>query len=106
MFQIDTSNVSFINELWLVAKPSDVIIKISAFLPVVFFGIFTNTVLLYLLFKNRHLRSPTNLLIGNMATADLASLLIHPWMMLVNDFYQNYELGPIGCKMEAALECT
>ncbi|XP_068900263.1 neuromedin-K receptor isoform X2 [Tenebrio molitor] len=56
--------------------------------------------------KNRHICTPTNMLIGNMAAADLFSLLIHPWVFLSYDFFQNYQLGSFGCKTEAALECS
>lgn len=41
-----------------------------------------------------------------MAAADLASLLIHPWVFLIYDFFQNYQLGEIGCKLEGAIECN
>ncbi|XP_022916828.1 neuropeptide Y receptor type 1 [Onthophagus taurus] len=101
---IDISNSTFINEIWLVTDTREIIIKTSAVLPVVLWGIFGNICLLYIIIKFRHLRSPTNLLIGNMAAADLASLLIHPWVVLVYDFFQNYQLGAFGCKVEAAIE--
>lgn len=99
------ANISFINEIWGIVNPSQIIIKSSAFLPVVICGIFGNLTLLYVIMKNRHIRTPTNLLIGNMAAADLASLLIHPWVFLIYDFFQNYQLGELGCKLEGTLEC-
>lgn len=68
-------------------------------------GIFGNFTLLYVIIKNRHIRTPTNLLIANMAAADLASLLIHPWVFLIYDSFQNYQLGEIGCKLEGTIEC-
>lgn len=40
-----------------------------------------------------------------MAAADLASLLIHPWVFLIYNFFQNYQLGVFGCKVEGAIEC-
>lgn len=55
--------------------------------------------------KNRHLRTPTNMIIANMATADLTSLLIYPWMFLVSDFFQNYQFGEFGCKVDGWWEC-
>lgn len=76
------------------------------FLPVVFWGIVCNLALIYVIAQNRHLRSPTNLLVGNMAVADLLSLLIHPWVFLVYDFFQNYQLGAFGCRVEGAIECN
>lgn len=41
-----------------------------------------------------------------MAAADLLSVLIHPWIFLVYDFFQNYQLGQFGCKAEGAIECS
>lgn len=80
--------------------------KSSLFLPVVIWGIFGNLTLLYIIVQNRHIRTPTNLLVANMAAADLASLLIHPWVFLIYDFFQNYQLGEFGCKIEGTIECT
>lgn len=77
----------------------------SAFVPVVLWGILGNILLLYIIISFRHLRSPTNLLIANMAAADLSSLMIHPWVFLVYDLFQNYQLGEFGCKAEGAVEC-
>ena len=41
-----------------------------------------------------------------MAAADLLSLLIHPWIFLVYDFFQNYQFGSFICKTEATIECA
>jgi len=59
--------------------------------------------MVYLIAANRSLRSPTNLIIANMAVADLLTLAICPAMFMLNDFYQNYQLGYVGCKMEGFL---
>lgn len=99
-------NSSFIKLIWNITQPSEIIIKTSVFLPVVFWGIVCNLALIYVIAQNRHLRSPTNLLVGNMAVADLLSLLIHPWVFLVYDFFQNYQLGAFGCRVEGAIECS
>lgn len=69
-------------------------------------GLSGNFLLIFTLATNRHLRTPTNLMIGNMALADMLSLLIHPWVYIITyDMFQNYILGEFGCKTEAALEC-
>lgn len=79
---------------------------ISIILPVVVIGLSGNFLLIFTLATNRHLRTPTNLMIGNMALADMLSLLIHPWVYIITyDMFQNYILGEFGCKTEAALEC-
>ncbi|KAJ8926512.1 hypothetical protein NQ314_021114 [Rhamnusium bicolor] len=103
---IDTSNTLFINSIWISKDASEMIIKTTIFLPVILFGLFGNIVVIYILVKNHHIRTPTNLLIGNMAVADLLSLLIHPWVILTYDFFQNYQLGQVGCQGEGAMECS
>ncbi|KAJ8953949.1 hypothetical protein NQ318_019192, partial [Aromia moschata] len=103
---IDTSNTSFINTIWLSKDASEMIIKTSIVLPVVILGIMGNILVIFILVKNPYIRTPTNLLIGNMAAADLLSLLLHPWVILTYDFFQNYQLGQVGCQGEGAMECS
>ncbi|XP_050502121.1 melatonin receptor type 1A [Diabrotica virgifera virgifera] len=103
---LDVSHMPFINTIWTCKNCTEVVLKTSAVLPVVAFGIFGNIMVIYILWKNLNLRTATNLLIGNMAVADLLSLLIHPWVMLTLDLFQNYQLGVIGCKGEGPVECS
>ncbi|EFA01257.2 Tachykinin-like peptides receptor 86C [Tribolium castaneum] len=104
--EFDPSNHTFINEKWIIRSTAQIAIESSIFAPIVLFGIFGNFLSIYVLVKNRHICTPTNLLIGNMAAADLLSLLIHPWVFLIYDFFQNYQFGSFGCKTEAAVECS
>ncbi|XP_056638901.1 neuropeptide Y receptor type 2-like [Diorhabda sublineata] len=103
---IDVSQIPFINTIWICKDCIEIILKTSAVLPVVIFGIFGNVMVIYILCKNIKLRTATNLLIGNMAVADLLSLAIHPWVVLTYDFFQNYQLGVVGCKGEGPIECS
>lgn len=84
----------------------EVTLKACAFVPVILFGIFGNIILLIIISKNRSLRTPTNLLIANMAVADLATVLICPVVFMFHDFYQNYQLGAFGCKSEGFLQAS
>lgn len=45
------------------------------------------------------------MIIANKAIVDLTYLLIYPWIFLIKDFFQNFELGNIGCKIDGWLEC-
>lgn len=94
------------NKLWNVEPPSEIVIKCALLVPVVLWGIIGNFLLLTVILRNRHLRSPATILIGNLALVDLTALLIHPWVFLIYDIFQNYELGKFGCKVEGATECT
>lgn len=78
--------------------------KVSTFVPIIVLGLAFNLVVIVLVAKNKSLRTPTNLLIANMATADFLTLLIGPSLFMVHDFYQNYELGAVGCRMEGFLQ--
>ncbi|XP_061402067.1 neuropeptide FF receptor 2 [Musca vetustissima] len=103
--QFDFSKWDFPEDrIWLHIPESEMIIKICTFVPVLIFGLIGNYIIVRLIVKNRALRTPTNLIIANMAVADLLTLLICPSMFLINDFYQNYLLGSVGCKLEGFLE--
>ncbi|XP_018326480.1 substance-K receptor [Agrilus planipennis] len=104
--RVDTSNITFINDIWIIVSTDQVIIKTSAVFPVVLWGIFGNILLLYAIVTRPNMRTPTCLLIGNMALADLIFSTFFPAVFLVYDFFQNYQLGNFGCKVEGAFECT
>lgn len=101
----DLSDYDFPNDKWIIRPTSDIIIKVSCMLPIVLFGLLGNAALFYIICKYKHLRTPTNLIIANMAIADFINLLFNPWIFLVVDFFQNYQLGEFGCKVEGWLEC-
>lgn len=62
--------------------------------------------MLNIIIRNRALQTPTNLLLANMATADLVTITVAPILFLYHDFYQMYPLGPIGCKMQGFTDGT
>ncbi|XP_022224654.2 neuropeptide Y receptor type 2 [Drosophila obscura] len=89
--------------IWLHKSNEEIAWKICTFVPLIGFGLYGNCIMIYLIAVNKSLRSPTNLIIANMAVADLLTLSICPAMFMVNDFYQNYQLGCVGCRMEGFL---
>ncbi|XP_017066482.1 neuropeptide FF receptor 2 [Drosophila eugracilis] len=89
--------------IWLHKPSGEITWKICTFVPLIAFGLYGNFTMVYLIATNRSLRSPTNLIIANMAVADLLTLAICPAMFMLNDFYQNYQLGCVGCKLEGFL---
>lgn len=104
VLQIDYSQYDFPREIWFIQNQVQVISKTATIIPVILFGIFGNILLMNIILANKPLRTATNLLIANMAAADLATILICPTMFVVHDFYQNYELGAVGCKTEGFLQ--
>lgn len=95
----------FPGDKWITLPSNEIILKTSLLVPVVILGLIGNISLLYVIMKYNHLRTPTNMIIGNMALADTLSLLIYPWTFLIVDFFQNFQLGEFGCKVEGWIEC-
>lgn len=102
--QIDVSQYDFPHTIWFVIPKEQMTIKLVTMVPLVLFGIIGNSLLLNIIGRNRALQTPTNLLLGNMVAADLATLLFCPLMFLCRDFFQNYILGAWGCNLEGYLQ--
>ncbi|XP_054163364.1 neuropeptide FF receptor 2-like [Oppia nitens] len=91
--------------IWVRKPVWEVFIKTMAVLPIMTIGIFGNLAIVCLILRLKSLRkSHINLFILNMALADLLTTLFCPWMGLVDNVYQNYELGPVFCKLEGFLK--
>ncbi|XP_076241027.1 neuropeptide Y receptor type 2 [Calliopsis andreniformis] len=100
---IDTTKYQFPTKIWRIRPTWEVIIKIISVLPIVTIGSLANAGLIYVVVKEKSLRTTTNLLIVNMCIADLGTCLICPWMFLCIDLFQNYILGEIGCRLDGFL---
>ncbi|XP_050302971.1 substance-K receptor-like [Anthonomus grandis grandis] len=103
---IDYETEDFPNTIWYNKGTKDLITKLCMFIPLCIAGLAGNLWVIYVLKSNRHIRTPSNLILGNMAVADMLSTIIYPCFIFVYDYYQNYKLGPVGCKLEGPLECT
>lgn len=79
-------------------------VKVATLAPVVVFGVISNLILLNIIARNRALQSPTNLLLGNMVAADTLTLIFCPVTFVSRNFFQNFVLGPVGCKMDGYLQ--
>ncbi|CAB3388633.1 Hypothetical predicted protein [Cloeon dipterum] len=105
----DVSQFPIPIDLWYVKPWWEITVKVILFLPVVFGGIMGNAAILNAVRKNRLLRlAPMNIYIANMAACDLCALIIGPWLLICNDSFQNYVLGPFFCKTEGfvqSIEC-
>ncbi|XP_043598338.1 tachykinin-like peptides receptor 86C [Bombus pyrosoma] len=100
---VDTSKHMFPSEIWEIRPTLELIGKIISVLPIIIIGSLANGGLIYVVLKERSLRTTTNLLIVNMCIADFGTCLICPWMFLCIDLFQNYILGDIGCRTDGAL---
>lgn len=73
-------------------------------MPIISCGIIGNLLLLNIVFRNRALHTPTNYILVNMIAADTLTLIVCPVMFICSDFFQNFVLGPLGCKMDGFLQ--
>ncbi|XP_055626107.1 neuropeptide Y receptor type 2-like [Toxorhynchites rutilus septentrionalis] len=101
---INTTRHRYPDEIWEQLPVQDIATKLAILVPIVVFGVVGNLALLEVIVVNRSLRTPTHLLIANLALVDVITLLLCPPMFLLHDFYQNYVLGPVGCKLEGLIE--
>uniref|UniRef100_A0AAR5PMD9 G-protein coupled receptors family 1 profile domain-containing protein n=2 Tax=Dendroctonus ponderosae TaxID=77166 RepID=A0AAR5PMD9_DENPD len=102
----DYESQDFPNTIWFNKGTHDILINVAMFLPVCILGLAGNFWVIYVLKSNKHIRTPTNLIVGNMAIADMLSTIVYPCFIFVYDYFQNYQLGAVGCKGEGPLECT
>uniref|UniRef100_A0A182PGB8 G-protein coupled receptors family 1 profile domain-containing protein n=1 Tax=Anopheles epiroticus TaxID=199890 RepID=A0A182PGB8_9DIPT len=101
---MDFTVYDYPREIWRLKPGWEVALKTITFVPLILFGVLGNAILCSTLVQIRALRTPTNLLIANLALADLATLVICPLMFMFHDFYQNYVLGAVGCRTEGFLQ--
>uniref|UniRef100_A0A182NZK0 G-protein coupled receptors family 1 profile domain-containing protein n=1 Tax=Anopheles epiroticus TaxID=199890 RepID=A0A182NZK0_9DIPT len=100
----NTSLYNYPLELWSTIPESELIVKLCVFIPIIVFGLLGNGILLEVIFSNRTLRTPSHLLIANLVVTDFLTLLVCPIFFMTHDFFQNYLLGPVGCKLEGFIE--
>ncbi|XP_076680947.1 neuropeptide FF receptor 2 [Andrena cerasifolii] len=100
---IDTSKHLFPAAIWGIRPAWEVIVKIISALPIIIIGSLANGGLIYVIVKEKSLRTVTNLLIVNMCIADLGTCLVCSWMFLCIDLFQNYVLDEIGCRLDGLL---
>lgn len=102
--KIDFSKFNFPREIWFSKPSTEILYKLLTLLPILLFGAIGNLLLLNIIARNRALHTPTNHILANMISADTLTLLICPMMFVCNDFFQNFILGPIGCRMDGFLQ--
>ncbi|XP_015174652.1 PREDICTED: neuropeptide FF receptor 2-like [Polistes dominula] len=97
---VNTTKHHFPSKIWIIRPTWETTLKILSILPIIFVGILANGALIYIIIRAKSLHTTTNLLIVNMAIADICTCILCPWMFLCVDLYQNYILGPIGCRLD------
>ncbi|XP_071539350.1 neuropeptide FF receptor 1-like isoform X2 [Panulirus ornatus] len=96
--------MNFPSEIWVRKSSTEVALKVFFMLPIILVGTVANTTILYLLCRNRRLRTTVNLFVGNLAVADLLLAAVCPTLFMLEDFYQHYILGPVGCRLQGFIQ--
>ncbi|KZS19306.1 neuropeptide FF receptor 2 [Daphnia magna] len=100
---MDFSNINFPFPLWIVRPTWECALKIGFFVPVIIVSLVGNGLVIYLMATNRFLRTSINIFIWNLAIADLLTILLFPWIILIIDLYQMFILGAVICQIEGFL---
>lgn len=103
-FQIDFSKFDFPREIWFVKATAEIVSKLFLLLPIFLCGLIGNLLLLNIIIRNRALHTSTNYILANMISADTLTVIFCPLVFICSDFFQNFILGPIGCKMDGFLQ--
>jgi len=92
---MDFSNINFPFPLWIVRPAWECALKIGFFVPVIIISLLGNGLVVYLMATNHFLRTSINIFIWNLAIADLLTILLIPWIVLIIDLYQMFILGQV-----------
>lgn len=102
--QIDFSKFNFPREIWFSKPSAEIVFKLLLLLPIILCGAIGNLLLLNIIIVNRALHSSTNCILANMIAADTLTVIFCPAVFICTDFFQNYLLGFVGCKMDGFLQ--
>lgn len=104
ILKIDFSKFNFPREIWFHLPLNEIVYKLLLLLPITLCGVIGNLLLLNIIIMNRALHSSTNYILVNMIAADTLTVMFCPAVFICTDFFQNYLLGFVGCKMDGFLQ--
>ncbi|XP_023241831.1 substance-K receptor-like [Centruroides sculpturatus] len=106
--ELNFSKWNFSNgqKIWERVPDWEMAVKILVWLPIAIVGLIGNSTIIIVMIRIKAIRTCTNYFFLNMAIADLITILISSWTILIIDFYQNYALGPFFCRAEGAIQIT
>ncbi|XP_037094275.1 neuropeptide FF receptor 2-like [Pollicipes pollicipes] len=96
----------FPRPIWRVRPAGQIAVKVIAFVPVAVLGLLGNGLVLFLVARHRNMRTPVNVLLASLAVSDLLTTTLLPALLMVEDFFQNWELGAAMCKAEGFIMLT
>lgn len=102
--KIDFSKFNFPREIWTFKPNAEIVCKLLLLLPIILCGVIGNLLLLNIIIRNRALHTPTNYILANMIAADTLTVIFCPIVFICSDFFQNFQLGHPGCKLDGFLQ--
>lgn len=95
-------NLSDLISIWYKRPNWEVIIKSLIVAVIMLVGLVGNGILIFVILKVKSLRrSSVNILILNMALADFLTSLYLPWISLIDNIHQFYQLPAFFCKTQS-----
>ena len=76
----------------------EMVTKILFYCIIMVLSLVGNVMIVYIVWKNKRMRTTTNYYIVNLAIADLLVTLTCTWVHLVDDLTENWILGAFFCK--------
>ncbi|KAI2797268.1 hypothetical protein BLOT_011249 [Blomia tropicalis] len=87
--------------IWGHAPPIEIALKSTLVFMICLVGLISNLLVILIVLRQPKIRQHTvNIYIVNLAIADFLTTLFTPIDALVTNIFQNYELGPVMCKLE------
>ena len=79
----------------------EVAIKIGFYVLIMGLALLGNVLVVYIVWKNKHMHTTTNYYIVNLAVSDLMVTLTCTWVHLVDDLTEGWILGAFFCKFDS-----
>ena len=96
----DTSKIPYMGNLDS-PPPWEVVVKAFFYSIIILMSLVGNSLVVYIVWKNRTMRTTTNFFIVNLAVSDLMVTCSCTWVHLVDDLTEGWVLGAFFCKFNS-----
>lgn len=98
-------NMNYTQPIWDKLSNLEIALKSLLVIIVCIIGLIGNFLVIFFVLRQPKIRKqPVNIYIVNLAIADFMTIIFTPGIALVNNAYQNYQLGPVMCKLEILIK--
>ncbi|KAH9520886.1 hypothetical protein DERF_004570 [Dermatophagoides farinae] len=106
-FNCSKYNFSEFHQIWGHKPWPEILWKSTLMTTITLVGLVSNIAVMVLVLKRPQIRQRSlNLFIVNLAMADFLTVLFIPAVSLIENIFQNYELGPLMCSFEILIKVT